>query len=388
MSAVYYIEINSICIVLMLLLKEQMRRQRNNLSTQKIVFNRLLWATMILCLADMVAGICRGQFFTGARAVLQISNLLFFEMLAVICFLWALYVELCIGRITRTNQNKIWLLAIPLLAFTAVALSNPFTRILFTIDESDRYVRNAGVYLHWAITWLYLLYSTLLTALTMLRETNKSKRREFAPLLYFIIAPVVAGILQMLFYGVTSTQVGITVSIIAFFLVEQNNQIATDTLTGLNNRSGLDKYILGSIQNRSVIRLSVIMIDINSFKQINDKFGHLAGDHALLNVADTLKLSCDRASKKTFLCRFGGDEFLIVGKDLSGDDIQRISRFIDDKLDSINASGCNPYALSVGIGVASGDCTDLDSAKRLIRIADESMYDDKRGTKSARRSIT
>lgn len=61
--------------------------------------------------------------------------------------------------------------------------------------------------------------------------------------MYFIIAPSIAPVIQMLFYGVTSTQVGITLSIVILCITNQNAQILTDPLTKLNNRRGLDGYL-------------------------------------------------------------------------------------------------------------------------------------------------
>ncbi len=383
MSAIYYVETNLICIVLLLLLRWQMHRQRENYPTKKIIFDRILWSTITLCAADAIAGICRGRIFYGARIFIEASNLIYFEMLVVIGFLWTLYVGLSLGRVTRLGQKKIWLLAIPLILFTVLALTNPFTHLLFVVDGNNLYARNSGVYFHWAVNWLYMLLPTVQTAIAIAREKSKSRRKALLPLLTFIIAPAIAGLPQMFFYGITSSQVGITISITAIFLIEQNDQIATDALTNLNNRRGLDKYLNDSVQSRSGVRISAIMIDINNFKQINDKFGHLIGDRALLSMACALKRVCNRMVTNTFLCRFGGDEFLIVGRELSDADVARIKALIVEELDRMNAEAKDPYTLTVGMGAASKDCVDMEDAEQLVRLADEAMYEDKKNSRRA-----
>lgn len=382
MNAIYYVEINFTCIALLIFLRLQAGRRYNGLSTRKIIFTRLLQSAIVLCVADMVAGICRGQVFPGAKVLIEISNLLFFEILSLIAFLWLFYVELTLGRITLANQKKIWLIAIPLIAFSVITVTNPFTSILFSIDSNNLYVRGNGVLIHWLILWAYLIVPTVRTALAITREKNKSRRRELIPLLYFIIAPALSGVAQMLFYGVTSTQVGITLSLVLISLNELGNQIGTDTLTSLNNRSGLDRYISGSLQGRSSVRFTVVMIDVNSFKQINDRFGHLTGDHALSDMAEALRETCDGMVKKSFLCRFGGDEFLIVGRDFDDEDVPLIKQSINEALERINQTGANLYTLSAAIGAASGECADSDDAERLICMADEAMYDDKKRRKA------
>lgn len=228
-----------------------------------------------------------------------------------------------------------FLWAIPLITFSIVAVSSPITNVLFIIDENNLYIRSAGVYFHWLVTWMYLIFATLQVAHSIYREKNVQKRKEIIPFLYFIIAPTIAGMIQMLFYGVTSSQVGVTISIIIISLIENRNQILTDGLTGLNNRNGLDKYIQNHILSHSDNKLFLFMIDLDNFKQINDKFGHITGDRALVDVAVALKQVCEEAPVRLFVCRYGGDEddfaYLLRMADEAMYDEKKHSKCIDEK---------------------------------------------------------
>ncbi len=342
----------------------------------------LLWTTILLCAFDMMAGIFRGQVFFGAKALLEISNLFFYESLSVISFLWMIYVYIKL-EVIRSFDRKVFLWSIPLLLFSIVAISNPFTHILFTIDEHNLFVRNAGTYFHWIVTWMYMIIATVKIALTIIRQKNKNIRKELIPFLYFIIAPMIAGVVQMLFYGVSSAQVGVTISIIIIFLVEQSNQVLSDSLTGLNNRRSFNKYLGSHIQHHSDVELTLLVIDINCFKQINDRLGHIIGDHALNDVAEVLKKVSSKSQNRLFICRYGGDEFLVAAVNCAKEEIDWTKTQIHEELERKNQEGKNSYILSVSIGLASGKCLDYDDAEHLLRVADEAMYDEKKLSKRA-----
>ena len=376
MTIIYYSEINLICIIVLLLFTNQMHYKRDQFSSETRTFYLILWTTIIMCASDMMAGICRGQFFRGARAIIEISNLIFYESLSVISFLWLVYVFTKL-KIIKNYKKELLIWAIPLIVISIATFINPFTNFFFTIDENNLYARNIGVYFHWIVAWFYWLTATGIIAHKIIKEQNKKQRRQIIPLLCFIIAPAIAAIIQMLFYGVTCSQVGITISMVVISLTEQNNQILTDALTGLNNRYGFNKYCENYMQHHLETELFLMMIDIDNFKQVNDKFGHIEGDRALADVADVVKQSCEEATSKLFVCRYGGDEFLIAGCNCKQAEITELKIQIDKKLEEKNRIENYPYVLSVSMGTANSICSDSDDIENLLRIADEAMYDEK-----------
>lgn len=92
---------------------------------------------------------------------------------------------------------------------------------------------------------------------------------------------------------------------------EARESARTDRLTGLHNRLALDEMLASELQRARVGRqpLSIVVADVNGFKEINDRFGHLNGDECLRDVAKTLE-SGRRGLDRCF--RWGGDEFVIV----------------------------------------------------------------------------
>jgi len=144
--------------------------------------------------------------------------------------------------------------------------------------------------------------------------------------------------------------------------------ILFDPLTGLYNRRALESFGLKEIERaKRGQSFSLIVLDVDYFKSINDTFGHLAGDKALKKVADFLKQTC-RSSDLIF--RYGGDEFLIIAPTLEAN---RIVQRIKEKLLSarLDENG-KVIALSLSYGIASS--TEVVSFEDWIRKADIEMY--------------
>lgn len=371
--AVYYIEVNLICIVVLCLIRG-IFRNNNTFSTSDKYFSMLNWATVLICLSDLVAGICRGKFFTGAREIIEISNLLYFCTMTFAGYYWLIYIAVKLEKQTF-NRKKIFLWTVPLIAFLLAAAVNPYTEFLFRIDENNLYVRNTGIYFHWLVTYFYLVAATVKTVRAVVKTKNHYKRQQIIPYLFFIIPPIIASVIQMLFYGVTASQAGITISVLLVTLSNISRQNDIDPLTGLDNRNGLSKYFERYLNGGADVRLFFLMIDINNFKEINDGFGHLVGDCALIDAATVIRKACDSSPKKLFCCRYGGDEFLIAGIDFEAEETEELKASIEEFL---KIADHRPYRLSFSIGTASGICIDQGSAEELIVKADKAMYAEKR----------
>lgn len=378
MNVIYYTEINLVCIIILLLFRNHLQYKAIQSSTAWKIFNQLILVTVLFCLADMVAEIFRGQLFYGANFILELSNLIYYETLAVISYLWMQYAFLHLETYSERKKRNSFIYAIPLIAFTLLAISNPFTHIFFSIDENNLYVRNFGIYFHWAVTWLYLSIPTVKAIRVISHEKNKLKRQEIMPLLKFCIAPAIASVIQMSFYGVSSTQVGITISIVMICLTMQRGQLLMDALTGLNNRRAFDNYLEKYLLHDSKQSLTLIMIDVNGFKLVNDRYGHLAGDRALNDAADALRHASEEMTNRLFLYRYGGDEFVIAGIDCSHEEIAKLETMIHREMGIQSQREDNPYTLAVSVGVATGICTTADEIDQLLHMADEAMYDNKK----------
>ncbi len=147
----------------------------------------------------------------------------------------------------------------------------------------------------------------------------------------------------------------------------------TDSLTGLFNRAGFNRVFSDSFQTaqRTGEALTLLFIDLDNFKQLNDNHGHAQGDELLVHVSQRLRHNLKQGD---FLARIGGDEFVVL---LKGSLPVSARSTVANKLIQ---TLCAPYSLkdltytsSVSIGVASYP-DDAISAEALIKAADEAMY--------------
>ena len=168
-----------------------------------------------------------------------------------------------------------------------------------------------------------------------------------------------------------------------------NDMVVTDALTALFNRRFLDNFVkrLPDIREAGQ-RLNIAMVDLDDMKDVNDEYGHPAGDAVLRDVAGFLMLNFsqgeddDNSDVEQYAVRYGGDEFIVlnIGSD-PGEfacevrgryaEMRRVCYFEDLEI---------PFSLSIGI--ATTDELGWDWT-HLLEVADQRMYEDKRAKEAA-----
>ncbi len=153
---------------------------------------------------------------------------------------------------------------------------------------------------------------------------------------------------------------------------------ATDALTGVpNQRTFSERY---DREMRRAVRykrpLSLIFVDLDHFKQVNDTYGHAAGDEALIEVAQQL---CDGVRETDLVARYGGEEFVILLPETqlraAGTLAERLRRGVAGA--KIHGEGEATFRVTASLGVATFPDT-ADSADTLLHTADQAMYHAKR----------
>lgn len=210
-----------------------------------------------------------------------------------------------------------------------------------------------------------------------LRSFSLGYAYSFADYTCFVILPITHCLLNIAVLWAALSFALILAAMLIAKMLRRSNQILTDALTGLNNRRALVKYCNDHVMHHPENELCLIMLDLNDFKKINDEYGHVAGDHALLDAAEALKKTCAEAPCGFFLCRYGGDEFLLAGSNCSSEDIDQTIALIRSNLHAKNESSNEPYTLEISSGVARGKGTDNKNIEKLLSQADDAMYRDK-----------
>ncbi|RKX54035.1 MAG: hypothetical protein DRP50_04980 [Thermotoga sp.] len=156
-----------------------------------------------------------------------------------------------------------------------------------------------------------------------------------------------------------------------------------DGVTGINNRRYFEELYEKDFERAKRYKhsLSLIMIDINDFKLINDTFGHDVGDEVLYTVGQLIKLN---TRKSDTVGRYGGDEFCVVLNETPQDEVINKMNELKKIISSLPLKIKNEHLnLSISAGVATYP-VDAEGHEALLRVADGRMYEDKRKYKSQR----
>jgi diguanylate cyclase (GGDEF)-like protein len=154
-------------------------------------------------------------------------------------------------------------------------------------------------------------------------------------------------------------------------------QSLTDELTGIANRRRMNQYLQEEVRRgaRSYRPLSVILLDIDHFKQFNDRFGHLAGDECLIRVALSLQARVTRAGD--LLARYGGEEFCVVLPDTDNEAALALAESLRLKVAGLNTAqpgNSSAPTVTISVGVATWLPGLPETCTGLLLKADNALY--------------
>lgn len=366
----FYVESNVVCqiIFLMLFLRSlrSVDRQMKNMMFDNVLIGHILYFASDIAWILVESGyLPKNRFSVSA---VNYTNAIF---LLVIAFYWFMYVEMSQGETYLGQRINRFYVQIPLmLSFFGFLYVFVFHNdLLIDID-----LKPTMLYSVWfmAVPIVYVLLAVIRSLVRAMLKENYMFRKQYILSGIYPFVIMVFGVLQTLWLTAPLFCFGCTVSMIYMYLLSQDDLISLDPLTGLNNRAQLKKYVTQEFSSRDGIHY-VLMIDLNRFKAINDDYGHLEGDRAIIRAANALKQACNDYKLRPFICRYGGDEFIIILKtDSEGDVIELRDRIIK-QLDKANKEARTPYTITASIGYArcEGDSKVFQEA---VNNADKYLY--------------
>jgi len=154
----------------------------------------------------------------------------------------------------------------------------------------------------------------------------------------------------------------------------------TDGLTGLNNRRGFMILATGLLKfaRRAGYSLCLLYIDLDSLKYINDTFGHVAGDTAIIHFS---RILTETFRDSDVIGRMGGDEFVILIIDATESDLASMQARLQQNVDAHNLQSERGFALSFSLGVIRVDQNSTITMEALLFEADAAMYQHKKSRK-------
>ena len=358
-----------------------MRFALNNRNNYRLrfFFKRFLEIAFVALVADTLSYGFDRHAFPAARELNYIMTSLSIIFTTFVGFIWNRFFDTVLhvkGR--RTLRTVIF--ATPVVVSFALVIANVYNGWFFVISENNVYTRADYAFVCFIIQY----FGYFAVAVRAIFHRFKVRTLRYVKMRNSFIwagsSMLLFGAFQIIGGGSVALQCcGITAGMFIMFLRFQDDQITNDILTGLNNRYALDTYIEDKMRvyhggSHSGKRLYLMLMDVNSFKEINDDHGHIEGDRALKTVAATLKAVGMRYRSSLFIARYGGDEFAAVLETSSEKRPVKLMGDIKDLL-ATESEGLD-YVLTMGVGYAvyTGGSMTLDA---LYNIADEALYEDK-----------
>ena len=147
-----------------------------------------------------------------------------------------------------------------------------------------------------------------------------------------------------------------------------------DSLTGILNRRGFMHQAQDTILSHPGSLVYLMIADLDHLKEINDTFGHAAGDHAIKTCALLLK-KC--MGEHAFAGRIGGDEFTVLSICSEADDAASIRKHFKEEFEAYNQTSDKDYYVTVSVGIEIFRCDDSFDFSTVLRRADDKLYRDK-----------
>ena len=337
------------------------------------LLSTMMHLTILECIFDTLVFWIDGKNFLGAREINYAGNIIYYILKVAIVYFWPLFIEYKINSSYKKVKKLATIFAIPLLACSLLVLTTPFSGIIFTINEDNIYTRTENYFI---IPNLMIILYVVFGAVKVYLNRKKEEKYLLIPAIFFIV-PVLLGIVVQVFsYGISLTFIGIAIGLTGVYLSTQNESAYKDPLCGVYNRRYYIDYVRSFCNSRKKDDFLVgILIDMDNFKQINDKYGHYAGDKALQLFGSVLRKQIGDIG---FVVRYGGDEFILISKQ-SEAAVDAVVANIVKEIDEINATGKNEFQLSFSYGMAK---LNLDSnMNEFLRTMDARMYEMKRNRK-------
>jgi diguanylate cyclase len=148
----------------------------------------------------------------------------------------------------------------------------------------------------------------------------------------------------------------------------------TDPLTRISNRKAFDEYLAGSVEMHKAFAspMSMLVVDVDHFKDVNDSSGHITGDEVLRQVADAVVKVFLR--KNDFVSRLGGDEFAIILRETGVRDASALAERVLGRIRSLLITTTNDETLSVTVSIGLAEIQANDDEKTWLDRADRCLY--------------
>jgi diguanylate cyclase (GGDEF)-like protein len=361
--------INSICMaILVVLFSANIKNTRGKIFGPRMF--QLIISSGILLFAVDIIGRMDGLTSLSVPLANQIGNFLLFALNPLPPILWLIYVIYQVAGDTKLLKRLSFPFAAYFAANLVLVIVNLFFGYYYTIDSSNVYAR--GPVYPLAVIWAFL--PLLVSFVITLMNHRRIDSRKYSAFLFFPIAPIIGTILSFFTYGYSIVLPSMAIGYLLLFISIQSDTMRVDYLTGAFNRRHLEDCLRRKMSENNP-SFAAIMLDIDCYKKINDTYGHLVGDRALVDFARVLRKA---VGVNDIVARYGGDEFMII---VAVNNINQLNKLVDEireHLERFNAKKVYPFKLTASFGQAMYIPSEKKTMEQFINHVDDLMYKNKK----------
>jgi diguanylate cyclase (GGDEF)-like protein len=306
-----------------------------------------------------------GQAGSGTHRLMYAGISLFLIAQSCAYYLGFIFIDYFAFKNIGRSKKLITAAVIFLAAFVISIIVNIFMGFYFTVSPDNRYIQGNLHSLRMMLTY----GSILLIIIDILLSSKYFKHSQSYLIILFVVIVGMGAGLDIVLGGGNLAWPCFAAAVLYLYLFIMHSDSKIDGLTGIGNRASFNEFIDKLSRQNAKTEYSIVMIDLDRFKEINDTLGHLEGDNALCDIAAIIK-GCIRYSD--FAARYGGDEFVIATE--AENDIQRIMVRIQDGIDEQNEKRERPYQLYISYGYDVYTTKSGESVYAFLAKIDTLMY--------------
>ena len=358
-------DLNIFAIIIMIALLAVIYLVKDTVNMKSRLFRMMIITTILMNVLEILSWVFN-ELTGNLNWYMNYSfNFLFTALGPLVVGLWATYIDFHTFKDFERLKKK-WFYFLPAVIMGILSIVNIFYPILFTVNTLNVYARLPLIWTSIPLTivlYIYILY-------LVVRAKKADNRKVIIGVILFLSFPIIAAIFQLMFLGKTYLWPSTAIAILISYLIFETTANSRDHLTGIFTRDRaeetIDRYILKARE------FSVIMLDINNFKKINDSKGHHFGDQVLVEIASIIS-RCFK--ENSTVCRYGGDEFIVVSGIYDREILNQKRIELNEAVNNSHLNDIFNFKLSIGMCICENP--EVSTIDQVIILADNDMYKDK-----------
>ena len=360
-------DINLFGIILLMLIifvdKTALQGQRNIKLFYRVIFYTILTLSAEIILS--FTGISPLKGIDCFNYFVSIASFLFGTISAYFWFIFILY-ETQEKFACKPSLKNIY--SLPLIFLYIWVLFSSASHLIYYFNGKNQYIQGNLYYLQIPI-YGYLFASGAISFIKFKKENRFAQKKNLLSMCLFSLIPLLGFGIDSLFPNSHARLPTVVIAIVMQSLSLMKKEILLDPLTKLNNRREFKRYLAKITRTPDNENIFLIFFDINNFKGINDTYGHVEGDNALIMISQILNSTF--FNTKAFLSRYGGDEFAVIIKKEEPEILSYLKN-IDASLAALSET--LPYSISLSVGYSIYGEENATTIESLIKAADKKMY--------------